>query len=136
MYKKNRDGWLILSYGAWLKLCVYDECPAFIIEVTDDNKRDVLLDAVETSFHKLYTDKRCIKQFPVVNEDYETIAYAIRCTTVNYSITEEAVRLLLEKMITTEDVYRITNAKEYKPSKSVKLIAIPTGCPWIPQSSF
>ena len=134
--KRDIDNYLSISYKTWLKCCVSDDCPAFIIEVTDDDKRDVLLDAVETSFKKLYTDLSRIKQFPVVNEDYETIAYAFRCTTVKYSISEDAVKLLLERMITTEDVFRITKAKEYEAGDDVKLLARPTGCPWLLRSSF
>ena len=136
MNKRNKDEWLSISYGTWLRSCVCDECPAFVIEVTDEDKRDVLLEAVEKSFHKLYEDLRYIKQFPVVDEDYETIAYAFRCTTVDYSISEDAVRLLLEKMITTEDVFKITKAKEYKAGDGVKVLAKPTGCPWLLRSSF
>ena len=131
----DRNGWLSISYGKWIKACVDEDTYAFAIEVKDGKRSDSLLGAVEDTFRRLYPDVRLIKQFPLI-EDNKCIAYIIKCRTPKYTITARDIAIILKREITREDIFRITRVQDYRADPKSRVFAIPTGNPAMLQSSF
>ena len=129
-----------ISYGLWTLTCLGDNTHAFVIEVKDKEREAELLDKVESYYRKNYPGIRDIKQFVLVrktgrDEFSDPVAYIVRDRYLRYVITKRDIELELRN-ITRDDVFTITDAKDYKAADDEYLLGHPTGCPWIPASTF
>ena len=129
-----------ISYGLWTRTCLGDNTHAFVIEVKDKEREAELLDKVESYYRKNYPGIRDIKQFVLVrktgrDEFSDPVAYIVRDRYLRYVITKRDIELELRN-ITRDDVFTITDAKDYKADEDMYLLGHPTGCPWRPESTF
>ena len=130
MNRKDREGWLSISYQKWMKTCVAEDTYAFVIEV----KTDEQLDEVEKVFRRLYPDVRHIKQLLLKENDIYT-GYIIKCRSNDYVLTMKDIEIILKREI-KDETFSITRVQDYRPEDDATVHAFPTGCPWKVQSSF